>query len=192
MNLESDFDQAICQHLQALDSVVAIKNHCVAVSKKLIEVVDAGGTIYWCGNGGSAADCQHYAAELMVRYRLDRPPVRSVALTTDSSLLTAHCNDIGFETIFERQVSALVSGRDALVGISTSGNSKNVALALEAGKNIGCYTLGILGNDGGNMVGIPDDALVVNSKVTASIQEAHLVVGHFLCSSIETFLIQDS
>lgn len=144
-----------------------------------------GGTIFWCGNGGSAADSQHLAAELVGRYKKNRPPLRSVSLTTDTSVLTCVANDYGYEDIFARQIEALGRPGDVLLGITTSGNSENVLRALKMAKSTGITTIAWLGKDGGACKGIADVALIVPSENTARIQEAHILIGHILCELIE-------
>jgi D-sedoheptulose 7-phosphate isomerase len=144
-----------------------------------------GGKLLLCGNGGSAADAQHLATECMVRLQHDRCPLPALALTTDTSLLTAAGNDFGFDTIFARQVEGLGHAGDVLLALSTSGNSRNVVLAVEEARRRGMSTLGLLGNDGGALRDRVDIALVVPSSNTQRIQEVHLAVGHILCAALE-------
>jgi len=145
-----------------------------------------GGKILFFGNGGSAADAQHLAAELVVRYRADRRALPAIALTTDSSILTACANDLSFDAIFARQIEALGRPGDVAIGISTSGNSPNVLAGLAAARAAGLVAAGLSGRDGGKMVGCADPLLVVPSPVTARIQETHILIGHALCDRIET------
>ncbi len=147
-----------------------------------------GGTVYLFGNGGSAADAQHIAAELIGRFSKDRPPLRAVALTTDTSVLTALGNDYGFEEIFARQVEALVKPEDVVIGISTSGRSENVRKALLKAKERGALTAAFLGRDGGTIKGLVDYPFVVPSYETPRIQECHITLGHTLCDLIEHLL----
>jgi D-sedoheptulose 7-phosphate isomerase len=144
-----------------------------------------GKKVLWCGNGGSAADSQHLAAELMGRFRRERRGLPSIALTTDTSALTAIGNDYGYEKVFQRQVEALCNIGDILVGISTSGNSKNVCLALESARKIGAFTAALTGEEGGAMLKIAEVTLRVPSKDTARIQEGHILCGHMLCDWVE-------
>jgi D-sedoheptulose 7-phosphate isomerase len=137
------------------------------------------------GNGGSAADAQHIAAELVIRYKADRLPIAAIALTTDTSALTAGGNDMGFESIFSRQIEALGRPRDVAVGISTSGNSPNVLKALRQAKAMGLHTVGLAGGSGGRMAELCDALISVPSDVTARIQEMHILVGHILCKTLE-------
>ena len=145
----------------------------------------AGNKLMFFGNGGSAADAQHLAAELVVRYRTDRAPMAALALTTDSSTLTAGANDFGFDTIFESQMRALGRPGDVAIGISTSGNSENVLRALRAARDIGVVPAALAGKGGGALVGLADPLLVVPSDVTARIQEMHIALGHMLCDVLE-------
>lgn len=144
-----------------------------------------GGTIYWCGNGGSAADAQHLAAELVGRFYQDRPPLRSQALTVNSSVLTALVNDYHPERLFERQVRAFVTDRDVVVGISTSGTSPNVVLALAAARALGAWTLALTGEAGGELAEQAHLALRAPSVDVPRIQEAHILLGHTICELIE-------
>jgi len=138
-----------------------------------------------CGNGGSAADSQHLAAEFTGRFSKDRPPIAAVALSTDTSALTCIGNDYSFNDIFARQVLALGKAGDCLIAISTSGNSGNVLAAVAAAKSLGISTIGLLGRDGGKLKAQCDVSIVVPSQVTARIQEAHILIGHSLCGAVE-------
>jgi D-sedoheptulose 7-phosphate isomerase len=157
--------------------------------KKCIEIIKNalknGNKILICGNGGSAADAQHFAAEIVGRFKLERRGFPAIALTTDTSILTAIGNDYGFDKIFERQVEALGEEGDVLVGISTSGNSKNVINAVNKAKEMGIYTVGLLGKTGGSLKDIVDLALTVDSNNTARIQECHLTIYHIICEEVE-------
>lgn len=147
--------------------------------------LNSGGKIVWLGNGGSAADSQHLAAELMVRYKNERAPLASIALTTDTSILTAHPNDFNFDTVFERQVQGLVQANDVVIGLTTSGQSNNVNLALAAANKIGAFTVALTGRDGGKVKDIAQLAIIVQSQETARIQEAHMFIGHWLCEALD-------
>lgn len=159
--------------------------HDIAI--KLAEVIKSGHKIMLCGNGGSAADSQHIAAELVVRLRseVNRPAIPAMALTVDTSILTAGGNDIGFDNIFARGVEAFGQKGDALIAISTSGNSENVIRAVDMAKKKGVITIGLLGNEGGKLKSECDDFVVVPSSVTARIQECHILIGHIWCRIIE-------
>lgn len=178
--------EAIEEHEAAINSVKEIAETIEEISGKIVNAVQKGACIYWLGNGGSAADAQHYAAELMVRYAKNRKPIPSIALTTDTSLITAHSNDFEYDTVFERQVEALVTEKDIVVGISTSGNSRNVELALKKSIDKGALTVAMLGKDGGEIGKFVKNSIIIKSDITAHIQEAHLVIGHFICNLIES------
>ena len=160
-----------------------------AIIQSMIECIwesmQQGGKLLICGNGGSAADAQHLATECMVRLEAERTPLPAIALTTDTSLLTAAGNDYGFETIFARQVAGLGRPGDVLMAISTSGNSPNVVRAVEEAHRRGLRTLGLLGRDGGRLKDIVHIALVVPSSNTQRIQEVHITIGHILCGTLE-------
>ncbi|KAF0244274.1 MAG: phosphoheptose [Planctomycetota bacterium] len=149
------------------------------------EASEKGATIFFCGNGGSAADAQHWATELVVRYVRHRPAIAAVALTTDTSTLTAAANDLGYDKVFSRQVEALVKPKDLLVCISTSGNSKNVLAAAKTASALGARTVGLTGDDGGELADVVDICLRVPSKETAIVQECHESIGHILCAAFE-------
>ena len=150
-----------------------------------VQSLQKGGKLMLCGNGGSAADSQHLAAEFTGRFIKDRPPIAAVALSTDTSALTCIGNDYSFNEIFARQVQALGKAGDCLIAISTSGNSGNVLAAVAAAKSLGISTIGLLGRDGGKLKAQCDIAIVVPSQVTARIQEAHILIGHSLCGAVE-------
>jgi D-sedoheptulose 7-phosphate isomerase len=155
------------------------------VAEVMTEAFRRGRTVFFFGNGGSAADAQHLAAELSGRYLKERRALAGIALTTDTSALTAIGNDYGFDQVFSRQVEALGRPGDLLIGISTSGNSPNVIRAVASARELGVRTLGLLGRDGGKLAGLADDALVVPSTVTARIQEIHQMVYHFWCEALD-------
>ena len=157
----------------------------VAIARVMIDCAGHDGTILWCGNGGSAADSQHLAAELVGRFKRERRAIRSVALTTDTSVLTCLGNDYSFADIFARQVEALARKGDVLVGISTSGNSENVLRALQKAQSLGATTVGLLGRDGGKIKSASHQFLIVPSDDTARIQEMHIMAGHIVCDLLE-------
>ncbi len=150
-----------------------------------IETLKKGNKILLCGNGGSASDAQHIAAELTGRYKRERRGLPGIALTTDTSALTAISNDYGYDHVFDRQVEALASKGDLLVGISTSGNSQNILNALRIAKELGCLTLGLSGKDGGEMNKICDLNIIIPSYDTPRIQEMHILIGHTLCQAVD-------
>src|SRR5713101_561862 len=166
--------------------VAATQAHVIqAIIDCVWDSMRLGGKLLLCGNGGSAADAQHLATECMVRLEAEREPLPAIALTTDTSLLTAAGNDHGFETIFARQVAGLGRPGDVLLAISTSGNSPNVVRAVEEAHRRGLHTLGLLGRDGGRLKELVHIALVVPSSNTQRIQEVHITVGHILCGALE-------
>jgi D-sedoheptulose 7-phosphate isomerase len=177
----------------------SFEEHLVVVSKTKEELQDViyhacehihqalqkGKKIILCGNGGSAADAQHIAAEFTGRFVKERKALAAIALTTDTSALTAIGNDYGFDKIFERQVEALALPGDILIGISTSGNSKNVINAFKKANEIGCITIGLTGNDGGIVSEICRTNIIIPSSITARTQEMHILIGHIFCSYID-------
>ncbi len=177
----------------ALKDSIEVKNQVMKklvpqieqAARWMIESIKNGNKILLFGNGGSAADAQHLAAELIGRYLKDRKSLPAIALTTDTSILTSLSNDYGFETIFAKQIEGLAKAGDIAFGISTSGNSRNVLEALEKAKELGCKAIGLLGCDGGRIAEVVDLALIVPSKSTPRIQESHITIGHILCGLVE-------
>lgn len=151
----------------------------------MVDTFRRGGKLLVMGNGGSAADAQHFSAEIVGRFKMERRGLPAIALTTDTSILTAIGNDYGFDAVFRRQVEALAMAGDMLVGISTSGNSPNVKSAMELAREKGCRTIGLLGKDGGSIKGLCDLALVVPSDDTPRIQEGHGLIIHIVCDLVE-------
>lgn len=151
----------------------------------LVETFSHGGKLLVMGNGGSAADAQHFVAEIVGRFKLERRGLPAVALSTDTSIITAIGNDYGFDKIFRRQVEALAAPGDLIVGISTSGNSPNILQALELGRDMGCRTVGLLGKDGGDIKDVCLLALIVPSNDTPRIQEGHITIIHIVCDLLE-------
>jgi D-sedoheptulose 7-phosphate isomerase len=158
------------------------------VIKVVAQAFEAGNKLLIMGNGGSAADAQHIAAEFVNRYIIDRPPLPAISLTTDTSVLTSISNDASFVDVFARQVRALGREGDVVLGISTSGNSANIVKAFEVAKEMGVRTVAFTGNDGGALSRIADYSLVVPSGSTPRIQEVHILVGHTLCEMVEHHL----
>lgn len=173
------------EHLDLFAKLHLIESDVEAAATLATEALRSGRKIMFCGNGGSAADSQHLAAELTGRFIKDRRPLAAMALSTDSSALTCIANDYSFADVFERQVRGLGQPGDCLIGISTSGNSENVIRAMAAAHEIGMSTIGMLGRTGGKLKSMSDVAIVVPSETTARIQEAHILVGHTLCGQIE-------
>jgi D-sedoheptulose 7-phosphate isomerase len=158
----------------------------------LIDTFKSGGKLMVMGNGGSAADSQHFAAEIVSRFRMERPGLPAIALSTDTSILTAIGNDYGFDVVFRRQVEALAMPGDVVVGISTSGNSVNVKKAFELARTKGCRTVALLGRDGGSIKGSCDLSLVVPSDDTPRIQEGHITIIHIVCDLVEKAMFGDA
>ncbi len=161
-----------------------------ALAQRTAEALRAGRQILFCGNGGSAGDAQHLAAEFVGRFLRERRPLPAQALTTNTSLLTALANDFGFENVFARQVEAFGSPGDILIAISTSGDSPNVLRAAEAARRKGLYTAGLTGGQGGRLKGCVDLHLAVPSEETPRIQEAHILLGHIYCGLVESLMVQ--
>ncbi len=170
--------------IELRQKMLELADEIEAGGKLLIESLAAGGRIFFCGNGGSAADCQHLAAELVGRFEMDNQ-LNALALTTDTSILTAVANDFGYEQIYVRQLRALARPGDCLVAISTSGNSPNIVKAVEAAREIGCSTVGLAGGQGGQLAQLCTHTLVVPCVRTCRTQEIHLSVGHIWCEMIE-------
>jgi D-sedoheptulose 7-phosphate isomerase len=174
------------EHREVFEATAsAIDRPFSAVLDVIENSVRAGGKLLLFGNGGSAADAQHIAAELVIRYKTDRAAIAAIALTTDSSAITACGNDLGFDALFSRQVEALSRPGDVAIGISTSGNSPNVIAGLLEARRRGVHTVGLTGGDGGRMPGACDAMITVPSKVTGRIQEMHILIGHMLCQALE-------
>ena len=166
----------------------ALAEPIAKAAQMLVDCFKQGGKVMLCGNGGSAADSQHIAAEFVNRYTKDRPALASIALTTDTSNLTCIPNDSSFDAVFSRQVEALGKKGDVLIGITTSGNSPNVLRAFEAAKRLGIKTIGLLGKDGGPAAKACDHAIIVPHNTTSRIQEMHIAVGHILCGCVDAEL----
>lgn len=182
--IESQCDEIAADFLRLKEMSAAIE----AAACMWIEALRTGGKVMFCGNGGSAADAQHLAAELSGRYELDRPGMAGLALTTDTSALTAIGNDMGFDRVFSRQVEALGRPGDVLYAISTSGNSPNIVAAVEMAKRLGIKTIAVTGDGGGKLKDICDLALCAPAGKANHIQELHIAVGHMLCGLAERAL----
>lgn len=176
--------QSLQEGIELRQQMVQLADEIEAGGKLLIQSLAAGGRVFFCGNGGSAADCQHIAAELVGRFEMDNQ-LNAMALTTDSSILTAVANDFGYDQIYVRQLRALARAGDCLVAISTSGNSPNIVQAVEAAKDMKLVSVGLAGGQGGQLAGLCTHTLVVPSLRTCRIQEIHLSVGHIWCEMIE-------
>jgi len=184
------FFKAITDHLEVIKAMTVQQEVLVGIALAMVEALGAGRKILWCGNGGSAADAQHLASEIVGRFRRERRGLPSIALTTDTSILTAVANDYGYDAVFARQVEALGTPGDVLVGISTSGASRNVVNALAAGRRLGLTTVAFTGEGGGILAASADHLIAVPSRDTARVQEAHMLVGHILCDWIELDWVQ--
>lgn len=177
--------ERIKAHITAVRGLEGEAPSIAAVAACFVTALKSGGKILLCGNGGSAADAQHVAAELVGRFATERAAWPAIALTANSSTVTAIGNDYGFEYIFSRQVEALAKKGDVVVGISTSGNSKNVLKAIEEGKKRGCVTVGVTGKNGGKLRTLADISISAPSDETPRIQEAHILAWHIICELVE-------
>ena len=173
------------EHQTVLSTLESLAPQIEKVANHMIQALQNGNTIFWCGNGGSASDAQHLAGELVGRFVGDRKALKSISLNADSAVMTCIVNDYGYEHIFSRQVEGLGAEGDVLVGITTSGNSENVLNALALAKQKKMITVGLLGKGGGKAASLVGDAIVIDSDSTARIQEMHITIGHILCDLIE-------
>lgn len=184
----SIFADNIASHLSTIEALRQQATLIETISQKIISALQSGNKIIFFGNGGSAADAQHLAAEFVVRYRHNRRALPSIALTTDTSILTACGNDFGFDQVYARQIQALANAGDIAIGISTSGNSENVINGLEAASTIGCTTIAFTAQDGGTCAKVADLSFRAPSPITARAQECHLFIGHILCEMVEAWV----
>jgi D-sedoheptulose 7-phosphate isomerase len=180
--LRNEFDE----HRLVFEATARDVGQSFAAALEILErSLRGGGKLLLFGNGGSAADAQHIAAELVIRYKSDRPAIAAIALTTDSSALTACGNDLGFDALFERQIEALGRKDDVAIGISTSGKSPNVLRGLRRARHMELQTVGLAGGTGGDMPALCDAVIIIPSPITARIQEMHITIGHMLCKALE-------
>ena len=179
------FEAELQAHRQIVEKMPTLAPRINECAQIIINALKNGNKLLICGNGGSAADSQHFAAELTGRYKTERTPLPAIALSTDTSALTAIGNDYGFDMVFERQTLALCAKNDLLIGISTSGNSANVVGAINAAKKIGAKTLGLLGRDGGELGRLCERSIIIPASDTARIQEMHILVIHTLCMATD-------
>ena len=192
MPLTARLAAAVAEANLLKDRLVAEQSGQVAAAARLLaSTLKGGGKILLFGNGGSAADAQHLAAEFVNRFLIERPPLAALALTTDTSILTSIANDYDFLEVFAKQVRALGRPGDAALGLSTSGNSANVVRALEVARRLGLKTLALSGSDGGPVAAAAELAIVVPSKSTPRIQEVHITIGHVLCDLVDFLLFPD-
>jgi D-sedoheptulose 7-phosphate isomerase len=186
--MKTSLSNGLEDHLDVFRRLPSLSAAVEGAAQLIARALAAGHKLLLCGNGGSAADSQHLAAEFTGRFVKDRRPLAAMALSTDTSALTCIANDYGFDEVFARQIAALGRAGDCLLAISTSGNSPNVVLAAQAARSAGLHTIGLLGRDGGKLAELCDLALVVPSASTARIQEAHIFIGHTLCAMVEEAL----
>lgn len=184
-------DAQIASHEATVHALKGLIPTIAATGSALVATLRQGGKVLLCGNGGSAADAQHIAAELVGRFVRARPGLAAIALTTDTSALTAIANDFGYEQVFARQVQALGRSGDVLVAISTSGNSANVIAAVTQAQAQGMKVVGLLGGDGGALAARVDQALVVPSRETARVQECHILIGHIWCQMVDEAAVSE-
>ena len=178
-------EKYITESSEIIKNSLSLTNDIEKVINEIVTAIKNGNKLILFGNGGSAADAQHIAAELVGRYKVERKGLPAIAITTDSSALTCISNDYGYEQVFSRQVEALANTGDVVIGISTGGTSTNVISALDIAKNIGCKAIGFSGRDGGEMNAICDVNLVVPDDDTPRIQEMHILIGHTICQLID-------
>ncbi|MDG2460406.1 MAG: D-sedoheptulose 7-phosphate isomerase [Luminiphilus sp.] len=183
--MQQFIDRYIAQHQSVLTDLAAYAGQIEQFARRCTTALDRGNKLLICGNGGSAADAQHMAAELIGRFVSDRRALAAIALTTDTSALTAIANDYGYESVFSRQVAGLAREGDVLLAISTSGNSASVLAACDTARSMGCEVIGLSGRDGGELKEYCDALVIAPSDETAHIQECHIVVVHLLCALIE-------
>jgi D-sedoheptulose 7-phosphate isomerase len=187
--IKQSYFASLERHKKAFELMDSYHDSVLALLEACNKSLQNGGKVIWMGNGGSAADAQHLAAEFMVRYKNERGPLASIALTTDTSILTAHSNDYHFDTVFERQVKGLCKPEDLVIGLTTSGTSANINLALSAANEIGAYTVALTGRDGGKVKDIAKLPIIITNDETARIQEAHMFIGHWLCEAIDALVV---
>jgi D-sedoheptulose 7-phosphate isomerase len=186
VDLDAYFESELAEHAAvAAAAKAALREPFARLVEACARSLRAGGKLMFFGNGGSAADAQHLATELVVRYRKNRAPIAALALTTDTSALTAIGNDLGFDELFARQIAALGKRGDVAIGISTSGQSPNVLKGLEAARAMGLVAAALAGRGGGKMKGLADPLLIVPSDTTSRIQEMHIMLGQMLCGALE-------
>lgn len=185
MNNIENLSAALAEHQAVMNKLNALLPQISAVADEMRACIARGGKILLMGNGGSAADSQHIAAEIVGRYKKERKGLPAIALTTDTSILTSVGNDYGYEYIFSRQIEALCSPQDLVIGLTTSGNSPNVVRGIETAKQIGATTVGMTGGNGGKLTALCDHNLIMPSNDTPRIQEAHIFIGHSLCDLLE-------
>ena len=185
IDLSNQITQIFEQSIDTLNKSISLTSDINNAINLITDSIKNGNKLFIFGNGGSAADAQHIAAELIGRFKLERKSIPAIALTTDSSILTSLGNDYSYDVIFSRQCESLVLKNDVVIGISTSGNSKNVKLGMIMAQKMGAKTIGLLGNNGGTIKDVSDFSIIVNSDDTANIQESHRVIYHIICNLVE-------
>jgi len=189
--IDTIIEKALIESIRAKEAFVRQNaDTLIRLAERISEAFLNGSKLMLCGNGGSAADAQHIAAEFVNRFQKERAPLPALALSTDTSIITSVANDEGYEHVFSKQIKALGKKGDILLAISTSGRSANIVSALHAARERGIYTVGLTGGDGGNMLGLTDLPLVVESHSTPRIQEVHILVGHIICELVEHMVIE--
>ena len=179
------FKSTLSRHQKMVEGLYALEPQVNTLIENVRKCLASGNKVLFFGNGGSASDAQHLAAEFVVRYYKQRAPLAAIALTTDTSIITAHGNDYSFDTIFDRQIQALAKQGDIAIGLSTSGNSGNVINGLNTAKQSGCTTIAFTGANGGQLHDIADDCICIPSDETARVQEGHIIIGHWLCEALD-------
>ena len=179
------FKSTLSRHQKMVEGLYELEPQVTALIDTVRNCLASGNKVLFFGNGGSASDAQHLAAEFVVRYYKQRAPLAAIALTTDTSIITAHGNDYSFDTIFDRQIQALAKEGDVAIGLSTSGNSGNVINGLNTAKQAGCTTIAFTGIDGGQLRDIADNCIGIPSDETARVQEGHIIIGHWLCEALD-------
>ncbi|HBQ44576.1 MAG TPA: phosphoheptose isomerase [Thiomicrospira sp.] len=185
--MKLNLDYAVSEHQKVINSVVKAEQIIIEITNAMINCLENGGKVLWLGNGGSAAEAQHMSAELMVRYKKNRQPLASIALSTDTSLLTAHSNDYSFDSVFSRQIEALAIEGDMVIGMSTSGASTNVVAAMKTAQQKGCMTVSLIGMQQTVLNEISTYCINVDSTETARVQEAHTFINHLICEGLDSY-----
>ena len=191
MELKKLIEKKRLDHLDVFDDLKDHYEKIIHYSNKMCHALENNGKIFFCGNGGSSSDSQHLAAEFTGRFKKDRKPLPAIALNADTAAITCIANDFGYDQVFSRQLEALGNSSDILIAISTSGNSPNVINAVKKSKEKNIYSIGLIGKDGGKLLNLCDSCITVKSNDTARIQEAHIFIGHILCTLIEKKLNLD-
>lgn len=179
------FKSTLIRHQTMVEGLFALEPQIIRLIQSIAQCLSNGNKVLFFGNGGSASDAQHLAAEFVVRYHKQRTPLSAIALTTDTSILTAHGNDFSFDTIFDRQIQALAKEGDIAIGLSTSGNSGNVINGLITAKKMGCWTYAFTGDSGGQLLDLADECVRIPCDETARIQEGHIIIGHWICEALD-------